>query len=82
MRGVFYGLMLLAFVGIGWDAFEVARNFRSIFSTLVQSPATPEKVMEAFNTASWRHSAWIAAIWRMTAGATGLAASLLGRGSE
>lgn len=80
-RGVVYALLLLAIVGIGWDATEVAKNLGLWISAVIQT-GRQDRPLELFSQSGSQRAAIIAAMWRIATGATGLAALFLGRASK
>ena len=80
-RRAIYAVMILAILGIGWDAVEVGRNL-SVWISVVIETGQQNRPLELFNRPGSERAAVIAAIWRILAGATGLAAAFLGRASK
>jgi hypothetical protein len=80
-RRAIYVVMMLAVIGIGWDAVGVGRNLSTWISLIAESGRQTDPTA-LLGQLSWRHGALIAAIWRIVAGVTGLAAAFLGRASQ
>lgn len=80
-RRAIYVLMMLAILGLGWDAFMVGRNVTTWFRLLVESgrQVDPTVLMRRL---PWREGAITGAIWRAAAGTAGLAAAFLERGTR
>ena len=82
-RRIIYALMIPAIFCIGWDGFHIASTFVDWLNGVAQSarrgdPAPPSILTwHAFSSSG----ALFAAVWRIAAGAIGLAASWFERGS-
>lgn len=80
-RRVIYVLMMLAILGLGWDAVVVGRNVAAWFRLLVTSGRQMDPAL-LMSQLPWRQGAVTGAIWRAAAGAAGLAAAFLERGTR
>ncbi|HML17909.1 MAG TPA: hypothetical protein VK419_12835 [Bryobacteraceae bacterium] len=80
-RHVIYALLLLAMVGIGWDAVGMGRNLRAMINIAIET-GSQSKALEAWTQTPLQRSAVLSAVWRIVAGTGGLAAVFLARTSK
>jgi len=81
-RRFIYALVVAAIFGIGWDAFHMAGSFFDFINgTMEAAKQKPQPKMLSITTwtAFTQTTAMIAAVWRIAAGAIGLAAAWLER---